>query len=86
MNIAKSPPSWQWTQLRTNVVPQQAYSDPSLFRAELERIYAGPLWHPIVDGCEIAPPGDFKTAYIGEVPIVVTTRMAASFSSFSIRA
>ena len=56
---------------RPNVVPRELYEDPDLYPLELERIFRGPIWHVVAHRAEIPQPLDFKTAYVGDVPIIV---------------
>lgn len=60
-----------WNAARDNVVPREIYDDPDLFPLELERIFRGPVWHPVAHGAEIPKPLDFKTTYVGDAPVVV---------------
>ncbi len=53
-------------------VPYELYSDPAIYRRELERIFYGPFWHPVALEAEIPNPGDYKTVYVGETPLIVT--------------
>ncbi|MGH7806028.1 MAG: aromatic ring-hydroxylating oxygenase subunit alpha, partial [Candidatus Binatia bacterium] len=56
---------------RPNVVPRELYEDPDLFPLEIERIFRGPIWHVVAHRAEIPRPHDFKTAFVGDVPIIV---------------
>ena len=47
------------------------YTDPALFRAEMKRIFER-TWVFVGHESEIARPDDFKTAYIGLQPVIVT--------------
>ncbi|MBL4621704.1 MAG: Rieske 2Fe-2S domain-containing protein [Immundisolibacteraceae bacterium] len=49
----------------------QLYSDPELFELELERIFYS-TWVFIAHESEIPEPGDFKTTFIGRVPVLLT--------------
>jgi anthranilate 1,2-dioxygenase large subunit len=57
---------------RNDTIPRAAHTDPTLFEYEMERIFQGPTWHLVAHGAEIPEPGDYKTWYIGKVPIIVT--------------
>lgn len=46
------------------------YSDPKIFEQEMERIFHR-TWVFVGHDSEIAKPGDFKTTYIGQVPVIV---------------
>lgn len=51
-------------------VHTRAYTDPAVFSAEMERIFAK-TWVYVGHASEIANPGDYKTTYIGQQPVIV---------------
>lgn len=53
-------------------VPFRVYSDEEIYRLEHEKIFRGPIWNFICLEAEIPNPGDFKTSWIGEIPVVAT--------------
>ena len=53
-------------------VPYRLYSDPEIYRLEQERIFRGPVWHFLCLEIDVADPGDCKTSFVGEIPVVVT--------------
>lgn len=53
-------------------VPYWAYTDPSVYEMEQQRIFQGPAWNYVGLEAEVPNPGDFKTTTIGDIPIVVT--------------
>jgi phenylpropionate dioxygenase-like ring-hydroxylating dioxygenase large terminal subunit len=52
-------------------VPYWVYQDPEVYRLEQRRIFEGPVWNYLCLEVEIAKPGDFRTTFIGEMPVVV---------------
>lgn len=54
-----------------NVVPRDLYENPELFPREMEKIFHGPIWHPVGHRAEIPNPLDFKTFHVGDVPVIV---------------
>jgi anthranilate 1,2-dioxygenase large subunit len=54
-----------------NIIPRSLYEDPELFPREMERLFRGPIWHPVGHRAEIPKPLDFKTFFVGDVPVVV---------------
>lgn len=52
-------------------VPYRLYSDPHEYACEQERIFRGPVWHYIGLEAELPEAGDFKTTYVGDMPVIV---------------
>lgn len=52
-------------------VPYVVFSDPEIYALEHKRLFRGPVWHFLALEIEIPEPGDFKTTFIGEIPIIV---------------
>ena len=53
-------------------VPYRVYSDPELYALEQRRIFRGPVWNFLCLTLDIPNPGDFKTTFVGDTPVVVT--------------
>ena len=53
-------------------VPYEVFSSPAIYEREQERIYRGPTWNFVALDVEISQPGDFKSTYVGDTPVVVT--------------
>lgn len=60
-----------WPRSDASRVPYWVYTDPDVYAAEQERIFAGPSWSYVGLAAEIPNPGDFKRTAIGEKPVVV---------------
>ena len=65
-------PSLRWPAEGVSRVPFRVYSDPEIYALEQQRLFRGPIWHFLCLEIEVANPGDFRQATIGETPIVVT--------------
>ena len=52
-------------------VDTRIYTDPAIFKDEMQRIFET-TWVYVGHACEVAEPGDFKTASIGFNPVVVS--------------
>lgn len=63
-------------------IPLAVYSDPDLYLLEQERIYRGPVWNYLALQAEIPNPNDFKTAYVGDTPVVITRAEDGSLHAF----
>jgi anthranilate 1,2-dioxygenase large subunit len=53
-------------------VPKEVFSDPIIYQEELRRIYNGPYWHAIAHRAELTEENSFKTAWLGDVPVLIT--------------
>ena len=49
----------------------RAYTDPSVFAAEMERIFAK-TWVYVAHECQVPNAGDYQTSYIGLQPVIVS--------------
>lgn len=52
-------------------VHASVYTDPDVFEAEMQRLFAGG-WCFIAHDSEIERPGDFRTAAVGRIPVLVS--------------
>ena len=57
---------------KTTEVPKEIFVREDVYREELRRIFMGPEWFPIAHASELPNRGDFKTCFVGEVPLLVT--------------
>lgn len=53
-------------------VPYRVFTDPAYYQREQEEIFQGETWSFVALEAEIAEPGDFKSTFIGETPVIVT--------------
>jgi anthranilate 1,2-dioxygenase large subunit len=72
----------EWPKEGLNRVPYQVFLDPGLYELEQERLYRGPLWSYVALEAEVPNPGDFKTTFIGDTPVVVVRGSDGSLHSF----
>lgn len=66
-------------------VPYALYTDPALYEAERARLFMGPVWSYLALECEIPNPGDFKSTFVGDVPVVVVRDADGSVHAFENR-
>ncbi len=59
-----------WPHTDVSRVPFQVYTDPEIYALEQLRLFQGPTWSFLGLECEIPDPGDYKTTFIGEAPII----------------
>jgi phenylpropionate dioxygenase-like ring-hydroxylating dioxygenase large terminal subunit len=52
-------------------VPKEVFHRPDVYRQELERIFHGPEWHPLAHVAEVPNSGGYKTAFVGESPVLI---------------
>jgi anthranilate 1,2-dioxygenase large subunit len=64
--------SLTWPKEGNSRVPYRVFSDPDVYRAELDRLFLGPTWQFLVLADELPNPGDYKTSFLGETPVIVT--------------
>ena len=61
-----------WPEGGNTRIPYQIYSDPAIFRLEMDRIFAGAGWSYVGLEIEIPNPGDFKVTRVGDRSVVIT--------------
>ena len=64
--------SFQWPEGGVTRVPYRLYTDPEIYALEQERIFRGPIWNFLCLEIDIPNAGDFKTTFVGEIPVIVT--------------
>jgi phenylpropionate dioxygenase-like ring-hydroxylating dioxygenase large terminal subunit len=52
-------------------VPYWVYQDEANYRAELRRIFEGPVWNYVCLESDVSRPGDYRTTFVGEMPMIV---------------
>ena len=53
-------------------VPYTVFSSEEIYAREQERIYRGPTWNFLGLEAEIPKPGDYKSTFVGDTPVVMT--------------
>ena len=61
----------RWPDGGVSRVPYGVYTDPDIYEEEQRRIFRGPVWSFVGLSHEIPEPGDYRTAYIGDTPVIV---------------
>jgi anthranilate 1,2-dioxygenase large subunit len=60
----------EWPRTDYSRVPYRLYHEPKIYEAEQERIFKGPVWCYVGLEAEIPQPGDFRTATVGDTPVI----------------
>jgi len=60
-----------WPTLDYSRVPYYLYHDPEAYQREQEWIFRGPTWNFLGLEAEVPNPGDFRTTYVGDTPVIV---------------
>ncbi len=66
-------------------VPYWIYQDETVYAREQERIYRGATWNFVGLEAELPDAGDFKTTFVGEMPVVVTRDERGALNCFENR-
>ena len=64
-------PTVDWPEIGPSRVPFPVYTDPALYREELERFFYRGHWCYVGLEAEIPEPGDFKRTRVGERSVIV---------------
>jgi phenylpropionate dioxygenase-like ring-hydroxylating dioxygenase large terminal subunit len=83
MSVADSPRVWPVETLAR--VPYWVYQDDANYRTELRRIFEGPVWNFVSLESDLARPGDFRTTFVGEMPVVVVRDADGRINAFENR-
>jgi apoptosis-inducing factor 3 len=61
-------------------IPDWVYTDESIYRREVERIFHGPTWNYVALEAEVPNAGDFIRSNVGPTPVVVARTKDGSIS------
>ncbi|GAA0499006.1 Rieske 2Fe-2S domain-containing protein [Pigmentiphaga sp. GD03639] len=61
----------EWTKGDLTRVPYWVYGDDAIYRQEQERIYQGDTWSFLGLEAELPESGDYKTTFVGDMPVIV---------------
>ncbi len=60
-----------WPKGMVSGAPYWAYQDEVTYRLEQQRIFGGPVWNFVCLEADVAKPGDYRTTFVGEMPVIV---------------
>ena len=66
-------------------VPFQVYQSPQILEQEQRLLFEGPVWNYLCLESEIPNPGDWRTAFVGRMPVVVARTASGAIAAFENR-
>ena len=78
-------PRHEWPGASLARVPYWVYQDEDNYRAELRRIFEGPTWSYACLESDLEKPGDYRTTFVGEMPVIVARGAAGEIHAFENR-
>jgi phenylpropionate dioxygenase-like ring-hydroxylating dioxygenase large terminal subunit len=78
-------PARAWPAEGNTRVPYWVYQDEDVYRLEQERIFRGATWNFVALDAELPGPGDFKSGFVGEMPVVVARDESGALRCFENR-
>ena len=78
-----SPHAWPGDTLAR--VPYWVYQDEANYQAELRRIFEGPDWNYVCLESDIGRAGDYRTTFVGEMPVIVVRGEDGAIHAFENR-
>jgi anthranilate 1,2-dioxygenase large subunit len=72
----------KWERNDYSRVPFRVHHDSELYELEMERIFRGPAWSYLCLEAEIAKPGDFRTTWVGDTPVIVSRDKKGEIHAF----
>src|SRR5260370_3877439 len=78
-------PRHEWPGASLARVPYWVYQDEDNYRAELRRIFEGPTWSYACLESDLEKPGDYRTTFVGEMPVIVARGAAGEIHALENR-
>jgi phenylpropionate dioxygenase-like ring-hydroxylating dioxygenase large terminal subunit len=66
-------------------VPFHVYQDPALLQQEQRLLFEGPVWNFLCIENDIPNPGDWRTTFVGRMPVVVARTETGEIAAFENR-
>jgi phenylpropionate dioxygenase-like ring-hydroxylating dioxygenase large terminal subunit len=60
-----------WPEGMVSGAPYWAYQDEATYKLEQKRIFEGAVWNYVCLEADVAKPGDYRTTFVGEMPVIV---------------
>ncbi len=77
---AATPADYLWPREGACRIPYWVYFDGSIYRTEQEKIFHGSTWNYVGLEAELPHPGDFKTTFVGDTPVIVVRDLDSSIN------
>ncbi len=71
-----------WPAGNLSRIPFGVFTDEEVYREEQERVFRGRTWSYLCLEAEIPNPGDFRTLFVGDMPVVVDRAQDGSLHAF----
>ena len=75
-------PEIDWPRNDYSRVPFRLHHDEAIYQLEMERIFRGPTWNYLCLEAEIPNPGDYRTTWVGDTPVIVSRDKAGALHAF----
>lgn len=75
----------RWPEEGHTRIPSWVYTDPEIFRREMEVFFAGRTWNYVGLACEVPETGSYKRQWIGTRPVVMVRNEAGEINVFENR-
>jgi anthranilate 1,2-dioxygenase large subunit len=72
----------RWPSANLCRVPYAVFLDPQIYEQEQAQLFNGPVWLFLGLEAEIPDPGDYKTTYAGDAPVVIDRAEDGSLHAF----
>jgi anthranilate 1,2-dioxygenase large subunit len=63
-------------------IPFWLHHDEELYAQEMEKIFRGPVWNYLCLEAEMPNPGDFRTTWVGDTPVIVSRDKQGAVHAF----
>jgi phenylpropionate dioxygenase-like ring-hydroxylating dioxygenase large terminal subunit len=70
----------RWATADASRVPFGVFTDAELYNQEQQLIFRGPNWNFVAMEIEIPKPGDYKTTFVGDTPVIVVRDASGSIN------
>ncbi len=69
--ISNAAAPMEWPAGELTRIPFWIYQAPEIYALEQQRVYEGPVWNFLCLEAEVAKPGDYRTTFMGSMPVIV---------------